>query len=207
MSRWLLLSLVVATGCSKSAGSQNQETGNKVAEDKIDVPGAAAAGAKGAPEGAPSMGGTPSPGTEGATMGGAGNAPPPGAADDQFKLKPEEGKLVIESPADAKAGAEAAAKIVVTPGSGFHINKEFPTKLVLTKVDGVALAKEQLIAGGHDGGKGDADAFDDNQLAFTVKLTPTAGSHTISGTFKFAVCDKDSCLAKKETISIVVAAK
>lgn len=209
MSRWLLLSFIVAAGCSKSAGSQNQERGTKVAEDKIDVPGTTLP-ATGSPEGAPSMGGAPQGGTEGATMGGAGNAPrgaTVGASDDQFKLKPEEGKLVIEPPADAKAGAEVAAKIVVTPGSGFHINKEFPTKLVLTKVDGVTLAKEQLIAGGHAGGKGDADAFDDNQLAFSVKLTPTAGNHTINGVFKFAVCDKDSCLAKKEAISIVVAAK
>ena len=64
-----------------------------------------------------------------------------------------------------------------------------------------------MKAGGADQAKGDADALDDKQLAFSVKLTPQAGSHTISGTFKFAVCDKDTCLAKKETINIVVAAK
>ena len=203
MSRWLLLSLVVAAGCSKSAGSQNQDPdrGTKVAEDKIDVPTAKG----GAPEGAPRMNGEAAVGAQGATMGGAGNVP--AGADDQFKLKPEEGKLAIEVPADAKAGAEVAAKIIVTPGANFHINKEFPTKLVLTKVDGVTIAKDQLVAGGSAGGKGDADAFDDNQLAFTVKLTPTAGAHTVTGVFKFAVCDKDSCLAKKEQISIALAAK
>ena len=43
---------------------------------------------------------------------------------------------------------------------------------------------------------------------FAVKLTPAAsGSYTINGTFKFAVCDHDQCLAKKETDRDQVAAK
>jgi hypothetical protein len=135
----------------------------------------------------------------------------PGAAaadDDRFKLKPEEGKLAIDSPADAKAGAEAIAKITVTPGSGYHVNTEYPIKLTLTSPAGVTLAKAEYIAGGHDKSKGDADALDEQQLVLAVKLTPAAsGSYTINGNFKFAVCDKDQCLAKKETIAIAVAAK
>jgi hypothetical protein len=39
-------------------------------------------------------------------------------------------------------------------------------------------------------------------------MTPSAsGNYTISGKFKFAVCDHDQCLAKQETIAIAVAAK
>ena len=122
-------------------------------------------------------------------------------------MKPEEGQLAIEAPKDAKAGTEVTAKILVTPSAAYKINKEFPIKLTLETADGVVLAKAQLTAGGHDQAKGDAEAFDERQLAFLVKLTPTSGNHTINGTFKFAVCDKDTCLAKKEQISIVVAAK
>jgi len=96
----------------------------------------------------------------------------------------------------------------VTPGRGYHVNTEYPIKLTLTQPDGLALAKATFVAGGHDNGKGDADALDEKQLAFAVKLTPAAsGSYTINGSFKFAVCDKDQCLAKKETIAIAVAAK
>ena len=50
-------------------------------------------------------------------------------------------------------------------------------------------------------------ARDEEELARTVKRAPAAsGSYTINGSFKFAVCDKDQCLAKRETIAIAVAA-
>jgi hypothetical protein len=197
MSRWLFLSVVlVSSACSKSAGPQNQDTGkNTVGEtggERIAVPGGAA------PEGAPKG------------MGGGGGemvAASAGAPDDAFKLKADEGTLQIEVPADAKAGTEVIAKVLVIPTDKYKVNKEFPTKLTLTPPAGVTIAKAELKAGGADESKGDADMFEDKQLAFSVKLTPQAGSHTVSGTFKFAVCDKDTCLAKKEQISIVVAAK
>jgi hypothetical protein len=187
----LLFALLVTAACSKSAGNQ----------DKVSSPPPAAAGGQdviAVPQaGGPSMGKAP----EAATR-------PAAADDDRFKLKAEEGKLAIEPPADAKAGAESVAKITVTPGSGYHVNTEYPIKLTLTSPAGVTLAKAELVAGGHDKGKGDADALDEKQLALSVKLTPAAsGSYTINGNFKFAVCDKDQCLAKKETIAIVVAAK
>jgi len=190
MHRLALIALcVAAASCSKSAGNQD-----KVASVPP-APGAVPA----VPQGGPSMGGaTPAPSTPAA----------PGGDDDRFKLKPEEGKLAIEAPADAKAGTEAVAKITVTPGAGYHVNTEYPIKLTLTQPDGMALAKTTFVAGGHDKGKGDADALDEKQLAIAVKLTPAAsGSYTINGSFKFAVCDKDQCLAKKETIAIAVAAK
>ena len=191
MSR-LLFALLVTAACSKSAGNQDKVSSPPPAaapggQDVIAVPQA----------GGPSMGKA------------ADGAPkPPAADDDRFKLKAEEGKLAIEPPSDAKAGAESVARITVTPGSGYHVNTEYPIKLTLTSPAGVTLAKSELTAGGHDKGKGDADALDDKQLALSVKLTPAAsGSYTINGNFKFAVCDKDQCLAKKETIAIVVAAK
>jgi len=136
-----------------------------------------------------------------------GAAQPEGADDDPFRLKPDEGQLAIEAPAPTTPGTEVTAKILVTPTGPYKINKEFPTKLTLEGPDGVTIAKAQLTAGGVDQAKGDADAFEDKQLAFTVKLTPSKpGNHTINGTFKFAVCDKDTCLSKKEPIQIAVAA-
>jgi hypothetical protein len=135
-------------------------------------------------------------------------AAPGTGVDDRLRLRPEEGTLAIVPPADAKPGAEVVAKITVTPGKGYHVNTEYPVKLTLAPPDGVALAKTDFAAGGHDKAKGDADAFDEQNLAFAVKLTPAAnGSYTINGKFKFAVCDADQCLPKKETIAITVAAK
>jgi hypothetical protein len=197
MSRLALLALCLTAACSKSAGNQ----------DKVSSPPSPSSSSPSSgggqdviavPQGGPSMG----PSKE------ALPAKPSSADSDRSRLRPEEGKLAIEPPADAKAGAEAIAKITVTPGAGYHVNTEYPTKLTLTSPQGVTLAKAEFTAGGHDSGKGDADALDEKQLAFAVKLTPAAsGSFTINGTFRFAVCDKDQCLPKRETIVIAVAAK
>src|SRR3954469_10358446 len=113
MSRLAVLAVGVCaalSACSKSAGNQ----------DKVAPAPAATASTGGTamapPPGGPSMGRPAEPAP----------APPSGAAsasdDDRFKLKPEEGKLAIELPADAKAGAESVAKITVTPGTGYHVN-------------------------------------------------------------------------------------
>ena len=196
----LLLSVLglAAAGCSKPAA--NQDTGTTTAKTDMGGGGGRVAVPGGeAPKMTSGMGGSGS--AEGAS-GAKGST-----ADESFRLKPEEGQLAVEAPKDVVAGAELTVKIQVTPAGPYKINKEFPTKLTLESPSGVTLAKAQLTAGGHDQVKGDADAFEDKQLAFTVKLTPTSGNHTINGTFKFAVCDKDTCLAKKEQISIVVAAK
>jgi hypothetical protein len=191
MSRLALIALSLAAACSKSAGNQ----------DKVSAPPPPPAAAGGdviapPPAGAPgaAKGPVEVPGTPGDT--------------ERYKLKPEEGKLAIEPPTDAKAGAEAIARITVTPGAGYHVNTEYPIKLTLTSPEGVSLAKAEFKAGGRDKSKGDAEALDESKLALAVKLTPAArGSYTINGAFKFAVCDKDQCLAKKETIAIAVAAK
>jgi hypothetical protein len=173
----------VAVSCSKSAG--NQEA-TQQPSTRVEVPGAD----RGVPE----------------IKGGPGT-PAKGGNDDAFRLKPEEGNLAIQVAGDAKAGQETVATVVVTPGPNYKINFEYPIKLSLESPTGVTLAKAEFKAGGHDKSKGDAEAFEEKQLKFAVKMTPSSGNFTINGTFKFAVCDKDQCLAKKEPIAIQVAAK
>ncbi len=175
----ILLGLGGCPGCA--GGSQDAQPSKPVGNEKIAVPG-------GDPGKGPAIGG--------------------GGDSDRAKLHAAEGTLAIDAPADAKAGAESTAKITVKPGAGYHVNTEYPIKLTLTAPDGVAVPKVLLEAGGHDKAKGDADQLDEQNLTFSVKLTPAkTGSYTVNGSFKFAVCDKDQCLPKKEQIAIVVAAK
>jgi hypothetical protein len=198
MSRLALLVFVVAA-CSKSAGNQDKVS-SPPPSGAADVAAAPPAGS------APTMGKAPATPPTAPTAPSAPSAP--SGDDDRLKLKPEEGTLAIVPPADARPGAEVVAKVTVTPGKGYHVNTEYPIKLTLLPADGVKLAKTDFTAGGHDKVKGDADALDEQGLAFAVKLTPAAsGSYTINGKFKFAVCDRDQCLPKKETIAITVAAK
>jgi len=191
----VLVVSIVAFGlaaCSKSAGNQD-----KVSSPPPPTGGEPIAVPKGPP---PNMGG--------ASAQPALPAASPAADEDRMKLKPEEGTLAVIAPPDAKAGAEAVARITVTPGKGYHVNTEYPTKLQLTPPGGVTLPKAEFLAGGHDKAKGDAAELAEQSLVFAVKLTPSAsGSYTINGKFKFAVCDASQCLPKKEAIAITVAAK
>ncbi|HEY1553659.1 MAG TPA: hypothetical protein VGF94_02435 [Kofleriaceae bacterium] len=134
------------------------------------------------------------PGTKGPIQ-----TPVASADNPQFHLKPDEGTLTIDK-ASAKAGAEVTANVTVQPATGYHVSKEFPVKLTLTAPDGVTLAKAELVAA-------DASTFTEQQLAFAVKATAQKpGAYEITGTFKFGVCDKDSCHPKKQPITIQVAA-
>jgi len=189
-----------APGCGKPAPAADKGSKTVAIEtvDRVEVP-----GTRGTPDQAPPTMKMGAP--EGAAITGT---PPGGAAgDDPFRLKPEEGTLAIVAPAEGAAGTELVATVNVTPAGPYHINLEFPTKLELTGPAGVVIAKPKQTAGGHDKARGDADAFEDGKLTFTVRMTPQPGAHTVTGSFKFAVCDKDTCLAKKEQISIAVAAK
>ena len=126
--------------------------------------------------------------------GGVGAAPAaPGAPDDQYQV---EAAAVSGAP-----GAETVARIVVRPGKGFHMNKDYPTKLSLELPAGVTSVKPVLEPA-------DAEAFDDNQLAFAVKLTAaSAGDYSIPGTLKFAVCTESTCNPKKHAIALALKAQ
>ncbi|MBL9014546.1 MAG: hypothetical protein JNL83_10240 [Myxococcales bacterium] len=195
MSRWSFAVVLLVAACTKSAPKDNgggTGTEAKGGGDKVMVPG----------------GDVPPPNMAVGRGGGAAEAAQATGGADSQKLAPDEGKLAIDPPADAKAGAEATAKITVTPGAGYHVNTEFPSKLTLTAPEGVTLARTEWKMGGPSKDKGDADVFEEQQLLLGIKLTAAkSGSYTINGTFKFAVCDKDSCRPKKETIAIQVAAK
>ena len=108
--------------------------------------------------------------------------------------------LVVASPDAVKAGADCIAHVTVTPGSGYHVNQEFPTKLVVTPTDGVTIAKAEQH-------KEDAAAFNENKLQFDVKMTPSkAGTYKVAALLKFAVCTESSCDPKKREIAFDVAA-
>ncbi len=133
-------------------------------------------------------------GPEGATPTKGSGAAPEAGPDSSFKL-------TITPPAGAKAGAEVVAHVEVTPGSGYHVNEDFPTKLVIDPAEGVTIAKAEQA-------KDDAQIFNSMKLAFDVKLTPSkAGTFNVGGTLKFAVCTETTCDPKKRAIAIAVTAQ
>jgi hypothetical protein len=187
MSRIGVLVLIAAAACSKSATTQSD-------------PGAAAPPSNTKIGEAPT---NPPPAQQTPQTTAAG----PATIDPQLRLHAEEGTLAVVPPADPKAGTEVVAKITLTPTAAYHVNMDFPIKLQLDPTTNVMLPKRELHAGG-SAKQGDAEALDERQLVFAVKLTPTqSGNYTINGSFKFAVCTETQCLPKKEPIAIQIAAK
>jgi|JI10StandDraft_1071094.scaffolds.fasta_scaffold25328_4 hypothetical protein len=187
MNRWVLLALLAAAACSKS-----NKSGAAGGAPPVDTaPGTAgkgggADGAGGAARGGPAEGG--------AAVGGPGaeKVIAPGT-DPEFAVE--------ATPVSGAPGAEVVARVVVRPGKGFHMNKDYPTKLTLEVPAGVATAKPVLLPA-------DAEAFDDNQLAFAVKLTPAAaGDYSVPATLKFAVCTESTCNPKKTAVALALKAQ
>jgi hypothetical protein len=184
---WLACALagITTMGCGKSAGNQDKDTAPTVPEkvpvpkDTVAVPGQAKGGA--------TVAGAPSD-------------------DARFHLHADEGTMTIDK-AEGKAGAELAANIKVSPATGLHLATDFPIRITLEPPTGVKLAKTELVAGGRDKTQGDAATLSEQLLAFSVKATADkAGAYEIKGTFKFGVCDKESCHPKRQPITITVAA-
>ncbi len=103
--------------------------------------------------------------------------------------------------AEAAVGRETSAKITVVPKAPWHMNLDFPTSLTLTAPEGLTLAKADLK-------KADAAKLDEASAEFDIKFTAAnAGEHTVSGKFKFAVCQDEACVPVTEDLTIKVAAK
>ena len=98
-----------------------------------------------------------------------------------------------------KAGQKGTAKVDVTPGAGFHLNKDYPTSLVLKELpEGVTIDRLKQSAK-------DAAKLGEREAEFQVPFTAsTPGKKRVSGELKFAVCSATSCDPKKETITLTI---
>lgn len=109
--------------------------------------------------------------------------------------------LKIDAPT-TKAGQKAVARVHITPGAGYHMNKEYPTSLVFTTVPaGVLVDKMKLTAK-------DAAKFEEAGAEFDVAYTAAQpGKKVVSGELKFAVCSATTCDPKKSNVSFEIDVK
>jgi hypothetical protein len=115
---------------------------------------------------------------------------------------PADGKkysVKVEAP-DAKVGKLAHAQIRVFPGTGMHVNMEFPASLTVAVPQGV------------DGptGKLKPNQLDKSAASFDVGFTPREiGPKTFSGTVSFAICDdaQTQCDPRREQVQFTVNVK
>jgi hypothetical protein len=120
------------------------------------------------------------------------DAAPPGE-DERYRLE-------FDTP-EATAGSEAKVTVRVVPKDPWHMNLDYPTSLEIAAPTGVALAKASLK-------KGDAKKLDESACEFDVAFTASdPGDATLTGQFKFAVCQDDACAPVTESVEVKVAVK
>ena len=113
---------------------------------------------------------------------------------DKLTIKTREA-LVAAQDLAAKKGQPGVVKVHVAPGAGFHVNKDYPTKITVVPPAGVtvAAAKQTIAEAGAD---------------FEVPITAAdAGSKAFTGELKFAVCSANTCDPKKEKLAFTVDVK
>lgn len=133
----------------------------------------------------------------------------PAAEDGKGKVKVVEGAppsqderyaLEFDTP-EAAVGKEGKVTVRVVPKEPWHMNLDYPTSLEVNAPDGFALAKAKQK-------KGDAKKLDENSCEFDVAFTPDkAGESTLTGQFKFAVCQDEACSPVTESVELKVAVK
>jgi len=114
------------------------------------------------------------------------------AADASFTVK-------VDAPA-AKKAAPGKVHVHITPGSGFHMNKDYPTSVTVVAPAGVTVEKGKLTGADIKLVEAGAD-FDVGFVAADV------GKKSFEGELKFAVCSATSCDPKKEKLTFVVEVK
>ncbi len=188
----VLMSILVGGGVVSCSKADSSSTGSA---PPVNDPGSRSGGVVGGPRGAVGgpggvVGGPK--GAEGAMVVAPAAEGAPGAPDPEYQLD-----VVPSEP----AALSNTFDVRVTPGKGFHMNKDYPTKLTLELPAGVSSPKAVLEPA-------DAAAFTDDQLAFAIKLTATAkGDYTIPAVLKFAVCTDATCNPKKQSIALQLKAQ
>jgi hypothetical protein len=104
-------------------------------------------------------------------------------------------RMEINAPAKTQVGVEATTEVIVTPGSGYKINVDYPVKLQIqtvpegTKVAAQTVTKEQM-------------QVEKTRLFVPVRFTADApGEKRFEGELRFSVCTPQFCKMPSEHVS------
>jgi hypothetical protein len=103
----------------------------------------------------------------------------------------EEWAATAAHAASVRVGEVTTVTISATPKEGWHINKEYPTKLQVVSAEGFTTPQDVL--------RGDAAARNEEvELRFELPLTAgAAGEHAVNLKLKFGLCAGDRCVTRE----------
>lgn len=105
--------------------------------------------------------------------------------------------------ADCKVGAECTVSVKIEAQGAFHLNKEYPHKVVPNAAAGITWTKEAF-------GRPSGDFAESNEKSGVITLkfkAEKAGTTEVTGVFKFAVCSDATCNPSKEDLKFPLKVK
>ena len=104
-------------------------------------------------------------------------------------------EIVVPAPHTCDTGSECPVIVRLTALEGFHVNKDYPTKLTLDDAPNVEmLGKDAKGKNIYSKSAGDFTIDGEKIGTMNAKVKPTAaGLAKIGGTLKFSVCSEANC--------------
>jgi len=106
---------------------------------------------------------------------------------------------ITAAPVVLKSGATATGTFVVKPTAPWKLNLEYPTNIKLTPSAAVTVAKSTFR---NNPGDAQQIPLTEKEMKLSVPITGVAsGNGNIAMDVRFAVCTKETCVVKKETVA------
>jgi hypothetical protein len=109
-----------------------------------------------------------------------------------------EGYSIAARGGSGKVNTPITSTITVTTTGDYHVNKEYPHKVLLTAPDGATVESAKVMG----------VVASETSLTFTfVSTLAAAGTKGIGGEVKFATCTATSCIPSVEKVTVNVTAE
>ena len=109
--------------------------------------------------------------------------------------------LALSAPQDVSVGTPTSAGLSIEGRGIYHVNHEYPFRIVLRPTGEVALTRAELDAS-------TATELTPARARFELPFTCRApGAHRIEVDVEFALCTEDACIPQSSTIALTVQAR
>jgi hypothetical protein len=109
--------------------------------------------------------------------------------------------LALSAPGNVSVGAPTHADLSIEGRGLYHVNHEYPLRIVLRPTPDLALGRTELAAS-------HAAELTPARARFELPFTCRApGSHRIEADVEFALCTEDECIPQSRTIALTLQAR
>ena len=98
---------------------------------------------------------------------------------------------------DYRSGELSSFALDIAPKGKWHLNEEFPTRIVVSAADNIKLPKAEFA-------KSDAELFTKDKASFEMRFNAPKGEHLLIADVAFAVCTEKTCLPEQRQLAVKI---